>query len=106
MGYEITVEQLVAALSGFRPALRVWFSTFHALGYGLNDITSDQGVCMIHTSSDGEPPTIGKLLGRFDGIPTAMGVMLCAEGIAEARAVSLPFEDEDGGVPCVCVTAF
>jgi hypothetical protein len=30
------------------------------------------------------------------GIPTALGVLRCAEEIEEARPVSLPFEDEDG----------
>ncbi len=106
MGYKITVEQLVAALSGFRPDLPVGFHTEDAMGCGLQKIRTDQGVCEIHSSGDGESLTVGELLGRLNGIPTTMGVVMREDGIAEAKAVSLPFEDEDGYGPCVNVTAF
>ena len=105
-GYKITVKQLVAALAGFTPDLRVWFHTAGAMGYGLKQITTDHGVCSIHSSCGGESLTVGELLGRLDGIPKAMDVVLRAEGIGDARAVKLPFEDEAGEGPCVSVIDF
>jgi hypothetical protein len=106
VGYQITVGQFVAALLGFHPNMLVSFSNSNTLGQGLNQITTDQGVCFIHTAIGGKEPTVAELLVQLEGIPREMGVMLCGEGIVEPEAVTLPFEDEVGEEMWAIVTTF
>ncbi len=105
--FKITVGQLIAALADFGSDMPVEFNTDDALGYGLKEIGTDHGVCVLHSSAHSGPIVVAELLGRLEDVfPKDLGVVLRAEGVEEARAVTVPFEDECGDKMCVCVTTF
>lgn len=103
--HKISVGQLIRMLSACDPVLPVWFSTWDAMGYGLEQITVKNGVCALHSSPSFGSIAVAELIDRLECIPAELGVALCPQG-AEAGAVTPPFEDELDDEPCVCVTTF